>query len=215
VSVETLKENVRLEQQYLQEKKYVQYVQIKSLNDEKIQRLEVAVRDADPKVVVAELREVFQDEVKTPFEKMAGDRSKKGGDAFTVVGRANVAEFLEKMKTAFEAREYERASQVLKEFESFLAQGNRKLAEDAVPLVADMRELGRQCGVMVEFLKLNVKVTGLIRKAEGSIVICNGKSRKVGDFIDAESRCKLLEIKDESLVFEMDGYEIEHALGKK
>jgi Tfp pilus assembly protein PilO len=108
VEVETLKEDVRLEQQYLQEKKYLQYVQLKALNDDKVLRLETAVREADPKVVVAELREIYQDEVKTPFERIAGERAKKGDGGFQFVLRAHVAEFLEKQKTAFEAREYEK-----------------------------------------------------------------------------------------------------------
>jgi hypothetical protein len=78
-----------------------------------------------------------------------------------------------------------------------------------------VKELSHRAGVMLEFLKLKVVVSGFIRRPEGSIVIIGGKSRKVGEAIDAGGRCKLTGIKDEALVFQMDGYEIEHALGKK
>ena len=73
----------------------------------------------------------------------------------------------------------------------------------------------RAAAVMIEFLAMNLKVSGLIRKADGSIVILNNKSRKVGDVIDDAGRCKLTAIKDTALVFEFDGYEIEHELDKK
>ena len=215
VELETLKEDVRLEQQYMQEKKNLQYVQLKTMNDEKVQRIEIAVKDADPRVTAQELREVFQDEVVGPFTKIASDRTKTAKDTVVVVLASHVREFLTRQQKAIEERQYERAAQVSKEFETFLAQGNRKLAEDAAALVAELKENARQSGVMIEFLAMNLKVSGLIRKADGSIVILNNKSRKVGDVIDDAGRCKLTAIKDTALVFEFDGYEIEHELDKK
>ncbi|MCE9635967.1 MAG: type 4a pilus biogenesis protein PilO [Planctomycetes bacterium] len=212
VEIETLKEDVRLEKQYMDEKKYLQYVQLKTMNDEKVQRIEISVKDADPRITVQELREVFQDEVVGPFTKIASDRTKSAERTVLVVLASHVKEFLNRQAKAIEEHQYERAAQVQKEFDTFMAQGNRKLAEDAAPFVAELKETGRQAGVMLEFLAMNLKVSGLIRKADGSIVILNNRSRKVGDVIDDAGRCKLTAIKDTTLVFEFDGYEIEHEL---
>jgi Tfp pilus assembly protein PilO len=213
--VETLKEDVRLEQQYLQEKKYLQYVQIKALNDERVQSLDASLKDADAKVTVAELREQFADEVVTPFTRLAGDRRTKGENQMQFVLRQHVSEFLEKMRAATEAREYEKSLATHREFENFLTAGNRKLAEDAQPLVAEMRELARECTVMIEFTAMKLTVAGLIRRPQGSTVILNGKLRKPGDLVDEKGRCRLVAIREDALVFDLDGYEITHSLDRK
>lgn len=215
LEIETLKEDVRLEEQYLQEKKYLQYVQLKQMNDDKIQSLELAIKDADPKIVVPELREQFTDEIVAPFTKIAGDRQRGTPDKFSLVLRQHVSDFLEKQRAAFENREYEKAVQFWKDFEALMSQPNRKLADDAAELVADMKERSRAAAVMIEFLAMNLKVSGVIRKDTGSIVILNAKSRKVGDVIDEAGRCRLVAIKDDALVFDFDGYEIEHQLEKR
>lgn len=212
--IETLKEDVRLETQYLQERKYLQYVQIKALNDEKIQSLEIQVKEADSKVAVPELREQFQDEVVSPFTKLAGDRTKKGEDSIAVVTATHVKPFLDNQRTAQESKDYERAARIFKELEDFLAQKNRRLAEDAAPLVAEMRENARQAGVMIEFVSMKLVVTGIIRRPQGSLVILNGKTVRPGDHVDDKARCRLTDIRDDALVFELDDCEISLPLKK-
>jgi Tfp pilus assembly protein PilO len=213
--VETLKEDVRLEQQYLQEKKYLQYVQLKALNDEKIGGLEGSVKDADPRITVAELRDQFTEDVVAQFTQLAGDRRAKGGTRDQFVLRQHVAEFLERMRTEHGNREYEKSMKTLGELETLLGSGGRRLAEDAAPLVAEMRELGRECQVMLEFERLDLKVSGLILRPQGSSVILGGRIRKAGDTVDEKGRCRLAAIREDALVFELDGYEIVHELEKK
>ena len=215
VDVETLKEDVRLEQQYMQEQKYLQYVQLNSLNDEKIQQIEIALKDGDPRVTVPELREIFQEEVVSSFTRLSADRTKSARDQVPEVLKTHVAEFLEKQRTAYENRDFKAVVAVLHDFESFVAQGKRKVSEDAAPLVADLRDRAREASVMIEFLALNLRVAGIIRRERGSVVLLGDKSRKVGDFVDAQGRCRLIAINEDALVFDYDGYEIAHPLDKK
>jgi hypothetical protein len=82
-------------------------------------------------------------------------------------------------------------------------------------VVADMMATAKEARVMMQFLALKIKVTGMILRGAGSMVIVNAKAKKVGDFVDAANRCRLKEIRDDRLVFELDGIEIEHDLDKK
>lgn len=215
--VTLLQEDLRLRDQYLQEKKYIQYVQIKAQIEDKVRSLELQIKDADPKMVVPELREMFGEEVAVPFQNAAGASAQ--GDAVNdirVLMRQHVAEFVEKAKIAIDECAYERAVQVAKDFEGLVTKPNTKIAEDAQPLVTELHELARNASVRIEFDNLNIKVTGVIRRPEGSIVIINGKTRRVGDYVDDKNgRCKLVAIKDDVLVFDLDAYEIERSLEKK
>lgn len=213
--IDTLREDIRLEKQYLEEHKYLQYVQIKSLNDEKIQALEPQVREAGQKISVSELRDQFTDDVAVPFDKMAADRGQKGQAEILVVEKKHVAPFVEEARNGFDAQKYEECVQTARRLDDFLVQKNRKVAEDAVPLVAQVREFGRQAGVMVEFLAMKLEVNGLIRRPSASIVILNGRSRKPGDFVDKAGRCRLVAIREDALVFEIEDCEITHELTKK
>jgi Tfp pilus assembly protein PilO len=213
--VTLLQEDLRLMSQYLQEKKYIQYVQIRTQITDKVSSLEVQIKDASAKMVVPELREIFSEEVEVAFASVAGVVAKTEGTEIRPIMRQHVAEFVEKQKTALEACEYERALQVSKDFDALIARPNHKLADDAQPLVAELHENARKASIMIEFDNLNLKVTGIIRQPQGSLVIVNGKTRRVGDYVDAHGRCKLVSIKDDVLVFDLDGYEIERSLEKK
>lgn len=216
--VTLLTEDVRLMNQYLQEKKYLQYVGMKQNVQDKVQALESDVKEADPTIIVPELREVFVEEVVTPFQKLSVDVLKgEGGSSggVVVILRQHVKEFLDKQTATLESRDYEASVRTKAELDGLLARANHKLAEDAQDFVAQIQENARVATVMIEFDRLNLRVTGVIRQEQGSIVIINGKTRRVGDYVDDKNRCKLVAIKDDVLAFDLDGYEIEHKLEKK
>ena len=54
-----------------------------------------------------------------------------------------------------------------------------------------------------------------VLQGTGSIVLINHKSFRVGDAVDPAGRCKLKDIQQNKLVFDLDGLEIEHDLNKK
>jgi Tfp pilus assembly protein PilO len=202
--VQTLRGNVQLEQEYLAERKYVAFTVLKPIIDSTVARLRLDVEQADRKVTIPELRDVFNEEVLAEFQKLA-DRGDVGP---VVVGRADVAKFLEDMRAALEERDYEKVVLFHKRFQDWV-QG-RQLAEDTTPLVSDMRRLFQEASVMLDFLKLDLPVSGRILQPGGrSVVLLGGRPRKVGDFVDPAARCKLLEIHADRLLFEFDGYQIE------
>jgi hypothetical protein len=160
-----------------------------------------------------ELKDAFHDDVAVPFEQIKSLR-KISSSGPSVLSRAQCIQFLETMKAAMEKREYENAVKTLGQFES-LAKG-QVAADDAADVIDEMRALSKQAEVMIEFLALKLKTTGLIiRPQGGSTVILNGKARKAGDYVDAANRCRLKEIHEHHLLLELDGFEIEHALDSK
>ena len=65
--VQVLKEDVRTEQMYVENKQYVQAAQIKPLIDEKMNNLAAEIPAVAKRVSIQELSEVFQAEVVTPL----------------------------------------------------------------------------------------------------------------------------------------------------
>lgn len=218
--VQLLKEDVLLLQQYQQEQKYLQIAQLEGLIDERVQTLETAIKDADPKITVPELRDQFSEEVVAPFTRIASERRNPDGPdggkrGPTILTRAQLVPFIEKQRAALEAKDYETVVQVGRNFDELVGKPRHKLAEDTAEIVAEIRENARVSAVAIEFLGLNLKVTGLIKKSSGSIVIINNKPLKVGAYVDDRSRCRLVEIRDESLLFEMEGCQFDHALDRR
>lgn len=211
IDLELLKEDLRLEALYLAEKKYVQLAQIRPIIQEKIQQFDLAMQDALRRVNVPEFAEILADEIGNAFAQIRDQRNVPIGPA--LIDRKTIASFLEPMNEALEKREYENVVKKMKEYEGFAK--NKELTDEARPLLKAMEENAQQAQVMMDFLALRISVSGVIRQPQGSRVILNGKSRKIGDVIDAAQRCRLKEIRDESLVFDFDGYEIEHVLTKK
>lgn len=210
IDLELLKEDLRLEALYVAEKKYVQLAQIRPIIQDKVREFEAALREATRKVTVIELAEILTDEIGNAFAQIRDQRKHETGPV--LMDRREVQGFLDSMRQFAETAAHEQVVKRMKEFEGFAK--NKKLTEDAEPLVAEMRDMAAEAQVMLDFLSLDIKVVGVIRQEQGSRVILNGKSRKVGDVIDAAGRCRLAAIKDESLVFDFDGFEIEHVLKK-
>ena len=211
IDLELLKEDLRLEALYVSEKKYVQLAQIRPIIEEKVAQFQVDVEDASRRVTVPEFVEMLTDELGNAFAQIRDQRNVPIG--VVLLDRRTVAPFLEQINDCLEKREFEKVVAQWAAYQKF-AQG-KQLTEDAEPLVKAMEDSAREAQVMTDFLALKISVSGVIRLPAGSRVILNAKSRKVGDVIDAAGRCRLKEIKDESLVFEFDGYEIEHVLTKK
>lgn len=209
--MEELKEDVRQEAVAAQEHKYIMLAQLRPMIDEKCSRLEAEITAADPMIGVPELKEAFHDDIVSPFETIKSQR--KLIPQVLQIARKDVVTFLEKMRTANEARDYETAVKSMADFDRF-AKG-QQVAEDAQDVVAEMRAIAKDAKVMLDFLALHIQVSGLIIRPEGSMVIVNKKMRKVGDYVDPASRCKLKEIHEDKLVFELDGLEIEHQIEKK
>jgi hypothetical protein len=210
--VEMLKEDVRQLAQFVQDKKYVAFSGLKPIVDEKCAKLDGEITQASPTITAQELREAFRDDVETPFEGIKSQLKVAGGLPL-ILTKKDALQFLDTMKTAMEARDYEKVGKTFGSFET-VSKG-QEVAEDAADVVAEMKSLAKEATVMTEFLALRIKATGLILREPGSLVILNGKPRKVGDFVDAGNRCRLKEIHQDRLVFELDGLEIEHDLNKK
>ncbi len=206
--IELLKTDVAQEEIYAQERKYVPLTELSRIINEKVGRLDLDIVHVEPSITNTELREVLHDEVMTPFEEIKSKR--KLINVPVIVSRQQVSEFLERMRGHLEAREYEKVVSTFTNYETLVK--GREVAEDATELVAEMQEMKHQAEVMLEFLGLGIRVTGLILRTEGSMVILNGKMRKVGDFVDPANRCRLREIHQERLMFELDGFEIAHSL---
>jgi len=210
--MEVLKEDVRQEQAFIAEHKYVALASIKPMIDEKCAKLDADITQAEAAVTVLELRESLHDEVVVPFEQIKSQR-KFNSNLPVVVSRKQALEFLDGMKESMEKHEYEKVTKGLTQFETLMK--GQVIAEDAGDVVDEMHALAKEAQVMVEFLGLHLTVSGLINRPTGSIVLISNKARKVGDVVDTAGRCKLKEIHTDHLLFELDGFEIEFALNKK
>jgi Tfp pilus assembly protein PilO len=209
--LEVLKADVQQEEQFVAEKKYVPLATLKPMIDAKCGKLDAEIAAALPGITASELREAFNDDVVAPFESIKGRR--KLVTLPVVFSAAEAAKFLEKMKTGIDARKYEQVVKTLADFEALVK--NQTVAEDAMPIVADMRGVAKEAHAMLSFEALHLHVDGLVLQGAGSIVLISHKSYKVGDAVDPAGRCKLKEILQNKLVFELDGLEIEHELNKK
>jgi len=209
--LEVLKADVQQEEQFVQEKKYVPLATLKPMIDAKCGKLDQDITKALPTITAPELREAFNDDVVGPFEAIKGRRKLV---TLPVLFSAQEAQsFLDQMKTAGDAKKYELVIRTFAGFEAMIA--NKTLAEDAAPVIAEMRAQAKEAKAMIEFYALKIHVDGLVLQGAGSIVLINHKSFKAGDAIDPAGRCKLKEIQEQRLVFELDGFEIEFDLSKK
>lgn len=211
LELEVLKADVQQEEQFVAEKKYVPLATLKPMIDAKCVKLDGEIAAALPMITASELREAFNDDVVAPFESIKGRR--KLVTLPVVFSAAEANKFREKMQTAIDANKYEVVVKTLADFEALVK--NQTIAEDAAPVIAEMRAFARDAKAMLEFLALKLKVDGLVIQKTGSIVLVNHKSYRVGDAVDPAGRCKLKEIAANKLVFELDGLEIEHPLNKK
>ncbi len=209
--LEVLKADVQQEEQFVAEKKYVPLATLKPMIDAKCGKLDQEIAAALPTITATELREAFNDDVVAPFEQIKGRR--KLVSLPVVFSAAEAVKFKDKMTAAIDARKYEVVVKTLADFEALVK--NQTIAEDATPVIADMRAFAKEAQAMLAFEALKLHVDGLVLQSTGSIVLINHKSYKVGAAVDPAGRCKLKEILQNKLVFELDGLEIEHDLTKK
>ncbi len=205
LEVELLKEDVRQEAVYLEERRYVQYSQIKQMIDAKIARLDVEIREAEPAITIPELKAIFTDDVVEPFFVIKAGRE-TDDDAPKFITRKTVEQFREKMNEGLDDRNYEAVTSTYRDFESLVA--GMELADDAAPLVEEMRDLRQNAQVMLDFEQLRLTYTGAIILPKGSRLIVNGRTRKEGDYVDPENRCRVIEIRKDRVIYEFDGFEI-------
>jgi Tfp pilus assembly protein PilO len=210
--IEVLKADVGQEQIFIQERKYVALASLKPMIDEKCAKLDAEIVQAEPLITVSELREGFHDDVVVPFEQIKSQR-KSVSSGPVVFSRQQAQDFLDGMKASMEVRQYEKVAKTLSEFQAIVK--GQEIAEDAADVLEEMQSIAKEAQVMIEFLALKIKTSGLIIRTGGSMVLINNKARKAGDFVDAANRCRLKEIHPDHLLFELDGFEIEHALEKK
>lgn len=204
--VEILKEDVRQEQQYKRDDKFVQFAQLKQLIDEKVRKLEVEINDASPRVTISELSEIYHDEVLAPFDAIKAERNIADGPI--LVTRKECRTFHETMAQALEAQQYEKVVSTRADFESLF--GNKELDPDAKAIVGAMDDMADQARLMLEFGKIEMKVSGKILRQAGSILLINGTSMKEGDMHPQSSKpCRLVKIDQEHMVWEFGGHEIE------
>ena len=211
LEVELLKDDVRQEAQYLEEKRYVAYTQIRRMIDEKVVEMTDAVAATEPRITIPELRAILQDDVIEPFLAMKEARVADEGTATVrVMTRKEVEEFRDRMRAALEERDYEQVLQIMHNFEALA--NSIEVAENAAGVVEEMGELVNQAQVMLDFEALGLAYSGVIYRESGSRVIVNGRTRKEGDYVDDGNRCRIAEIKKDGVVYEFDGFEIEDPL---
>jgi hypothetical protein len=206
-----LKDDVRQERFYARNKKYVPLAQITKVIDEKFGQIELDVRQADPRITIPELREVLADDVVTPFDELKAERDMT--DRPVLVSSESVREFRDKMVEALEAYDYDGAVQRHASFLNFVA--DLEVAEDAAPLVAEMAAMRKEAEVSLDFERLNLVYSGTILQPNASVVIVNGKALREGGYVDAEGRCRIVEIAEEYVLYDFDGFEIQDPLIKK
>jgi Tfp pilus assembly protein PilO len=211
IDTELLNEDVRQLNQYLTEKKYVQVVQLRAIIEDRLASLDLAIADASKKITISSLGESFQDEVVAVYTRIKELAPQKVGPL--VFDRRTAVQLYEAMRVADEAKNYEGVVEQMRRVEDFTK--DRTIADDATDVVANMHDLARQAAVLLEFEKIPIRFSGRIRRPEGSIVLLNDKSMKIGDFLDEKRRCKLVEIDDETLVFDFDGLEIRRQISKQ
>lgn len=211
IDTELLNEDVRQLNQYLAEKKYVQVVQLRAIIEDRLANLDLAIREASKKITISALAESFQDDVVAVYTRIKELAPQKVGPL--VFDRRTAVQLYEAMRVADEEKNYEGVVEQMRRVEEFTK--DRTIAEDATDVIANMHDLARQAGVLLEFEKIPIRFSGRIRRPEGSIVLLNGKSMKIGDFLDEKKRCKLVEINDDTLVFDFDGLEIRREITKK
>ncbi|MCG3134041.1 MAG: hypothetical protein HMLKMBBP_01313 [Planctomycetes bacterium] len=212
VDIELLKADCDQLQQYLAEKKYMQVVILRQKIAETVSGMELSLRDADRRITVAHIREAYLEEIVAPFSKIKESEPERIGPP--IIGRKEVAPFLEAVRGFSEARDFEASVRRAAEFESWAK--DKQIVDDAHEMVTALRDLAREAQVMLDFERIPLKVTGRIRRPEGDIVIINGKTRKIGDWVDApDNRCKLAGVRDDALVFDFDGFEITRAIDRK
>jgi Tfp pilus assembly protein PilO len=210
--LEVLKADVQQEEQFVAEKKYVPLATLKPMIDAKCGKLDAEIASALPTITASELREAFNDDVVAPFEQIKGRR--KLVALPVVFSAAEAQKFKDKMQTAWDAHKYEVVVKTLSDFEALVK--NQTIAEDATQIVVDMRSFAKDAHGMLAFEALKIHVDGLVlQQGAGSIVLINHKSYKVGDAVDQAGHCKLKDIQQNKLVFDLDGLEIEFDLNKK
>lgn len=209
--IEVLKADVGQEQIFVQERKYVALASLKPMIDEKCAKLDAEIVQSEPLITLSELREGFHDDVVVPFEQIKSQR-KSVSNTPVVFSRQQAADFLDGMRASMESREYEKVAKQYAEFQGIVK--GQVVAEDAADVLEEMQSVVKEAQVMIEFLALKIKTSGLIIRPSGSMVLINNKAKKTGDFVDAANRCRLKEIHPDHLLFELDGFEIEHALDK-
>jgi len=146
--VEVLKEDVRQEQVFIQEHKYVAYSGIKPMIDDKCGKLDAEITQATPMITLSELHEAFRDDVAVPFESIKTQR--KAGAAPRRVLAPPVGGLLrghEGLHGGVRVREVREDHAAVRR-----AHESQVLAEDAGEVVDQMRAMAREAQVMLDFL---------------------------------------------------------------
>ena len=129
-----------------------------------------------------------------------------------LVSMREVSDFHAQMTNAFESAEYESVKDLYGTFSSRIK--DTEVVEEALPLVQEMQGMLEDADVMIEFAKLDVRVTGLILMTpeERSSVLINGRSFRKGDYVDPGQRCRLDGVQRDMLIFNFNGKCIEMPL---
>ena len=210
--VELLKEDVRQEAFYKQNRKYVPLSQIKPLIDSKVARLGADITAADPRIKQANLRQILHDDVIAPFEEIKSQRGIFEGPV--VVGRSQVEEFRLKMVSLLDTGKHMDCVRTHDEFTSLVK--GQEVAEDAQPLIDEMDDLRHAAQVHIDFDRLELRYSGLILQGDASVVLVrsadepSSRARRVGDTVDKFGRCRIVEITKNHVKYDFDGFEIEH-----
>ena len=211
--MQLLKEDVRQEDIYRQEKKYVQLYQIQALIDQKVGELAAKIEGAAQVIRIAELVEGFRSEVVAPFEKVKSERDYV--QVPVMVSKREVEDFHGQIEEAYESKDYERVLGVWETFKTRIK--NTEVDESAAQLVDGMEATARDSQVLLEFSRLTMKVSGVIiikNRPEKSSVIINGTPRRVGSYVDEGQHCRLDAIQKGVLVFNFKGERIESEITK-
>ncbi len=208
--VRALDGRMKAHEQMMADKNYVQAVQAKETINEELPKLEQEIANKDPDITDVALRERWNVEVIQEFQRvravwLEGDA---GGPIKQVVTARIAQDFLDKMRDEWNADEYENVLRVYQAYQGQAA--GKEVQAEAQRLVDEMDLLTQQAQNQLDFRKLGLTSTGIIHHSDPSRsrAIIDKRPRKIGDYVDEERRCRLVEITPEGLLFDFRGERI-------
>jgi len=215
LEVGMLSDDVRMEQQFKEEHKYMRLAAVARAIDQRMSTLDFRLSDvlANREITIPELKDEFNKKVVAVYEQIKEQRKSSAEHQDVLIERKQVWETLQKMKTKFESGEYDDVIQTYQGFER-LTEG-RHFSPDAEPVKEQMDILAQQAQVINKFESEPLKIEGvIIDPKKSSFAIINGHILSEGEFVDSEGRIKIMQISQNEIVFEYQKVEIRKKLGR-
>jgi hypothetical protein len=211
-----LSDDVRMEQQFKEEHKYMRLAAVARAIDQRMSTLDFRLSDvlANREITIPELKDEFNKKVVTVYEQIKEQRKSSAERQDVLIERKQVWDTKVKMSEKFEKGEYDDVIQIYQGFER-LTEG-RHFSPDAEPVKALMDTLAQQAQVINKFESEPLKIEGvIIDPKKNSFAIINGQILSEGESVDSDGRIKIIQISQNEIVFEYQKVEIRKPLNRK